>query len=150
MSLVCFKNGSLARERVKEMLGVDWTFFDETAFDLTAPGNGGKRALPWFEPEITPRCDERGLKANFDWEAASDAERVRAVVEGQMANIAEHAAWIGKFDRIRLTGGASRSRGIREAAARAFGAEVESFDVVDSAALGGALLARRLCEGTRP
>ena len=66
-----------------------------------------------------------------------------------MANIAEHAAWIGKFDRIRLTGGASRSRGIREAAARAFGAEVEPFDVVDSAALGGALLARRLCEGTR-
>lgn len=149
MSLVCFKNGSLARERVKEMLGVDWTFFDETAFDFTAPGNGGKRALPWFEPEITPRCDETGLKANFDWDAASDAERVRAVVEGQMANIAEHAAWIGKFDRIRLTGGASRSRGIREAAARAFGAEVEPFDVVDSAALGGALLARRLCEGTR-
>ncbi|MBQ4198431.1 MAG: carbohydrate kinase [Kiritimatiellae bacterium] len=142
MSLVCFKNGSLARERVKDMLGVDWKFFDETAFDLTEPGNGGKRALPWFEPEITPRCDETGLKTNFDWDAASDAERVRAVVEGQMSNIAEHAAWIGKFDRIRLTGGASRSRGIREAAARAFGAEVEAFDVADSAAVGGAMLAR--------
>ncbi len=142
MSLACFKNGSLARERVKDMLGVDWKFFDETAFDLTEPGNGGKRALPWFEPEITPRCEETGLKANFDWETATDAERVRAVVEGQMGNIAEHTAWIGKFDRIRLTGGASRSRGIREAAARAFGAEVESFEVVDSAAVGGALLAR--------
>ncbi len=142
MSLACFKNGSLARERVKDMLGVDWKFFDETAFDLTEPGNGGKRALPWFEPEITPRCEETGLKANFDWETATDAERVRAVVEGQMGNIAEHTAWIGKFDRIRLTGGASRSRGIRDAAARAFGVEVESFEVVDSAAVGGALLAR--------
>lgn len=142
MSLACFKNGSLARERVKDMLGVDWKFFDETAFDMTEPGNGGKRALPWFEPEITPRCDETGLKANFDWDAATDAERVRAVVEGQMGNIAEHTAWIGKFDRIRLTGGASRSRGIREAAERAFGAKVEAFEVVDSAAVGGALLAR--------
>ena len=142
MSLACFKNGSLARERVKDMLGVDWKFFDETAFDMTEPGNGGKRALPWFEPEITPRCDETGLKTNFDWNAATDAERVRAVVEGQMGNIAEHTAWIGKFDRIRLTGGASRSRGIREAAERAFGAKVEAFEVVDSAAVGGALLAR--------
>lgn len=142
MSLACFKNGSLARERVKDMLGVDWKFFDETAFDMTEPGNGGKRALPWFEPEITPRCDETGLKTNFDWNVATDAERVRAVVEGQMGNIAEHTAWIGKFDRIRLTGGASRSRGIREAAERAFGAKVEAFEVVDSAAVGGALLAR--------
>ena len=142
MSLSCFKNGSLAREKVKDMLGVDWTFFDETAFERTEPGNGGKRALPWFEPEITPLCNETGLKTNFDWDAASDAERIRAVVEGQMENIAKHTAWIGSFKRIRVTGGASRSRGIREAAARAFHAEVETLDVVDSAALGGALLAR--------
>ena len=28
MALVCVKNGSLARDRVRRELGVDWTFFD--------------------------------------------------------------------------------------------------------------------------
>ncbi|MBR4616113.1 MAG: carbohydrate kinase, partial [Kiritimatiellae bacterium] len=30
MSLACFKNGSLARDRVRRECGVDWKFFDET------------------------------------------------------------------------------------------------------------------------
>ena len=42
-----------------------------------------------------------------------------------------------------MTGGASRSKGIRETIAEIFGAQVETLDVPDSAALGSALLAAR-------
>ncbi|HSM62245.1 MAG TPA: FGGY family carbohydrate kinase, partial [Longimicrobiales bacterium] len=51
MSLVCFRNGSLARERVRDAFGLDWEAFS-TALRSTPPGNDGALMLPWFEPEI--------------------------------------------------------------------------------------------------
>ena len=145
MSLACFKNGSLAREKVRTMVGCDYRFFDETAFELAAGFQG--RAFPYFEEEITPKHAATGLEADFDWNAASDAEKVVAVVRGQVLNMFERTRWIGSFDTIRVTGGASRSKGIRGTIAAVFGAKVETLDVPDSAALGGAILASRLKVG---
>ena len=141
MSLVCFKNGSLARDRVRRECGVDWGFFDGEAFETTPPGNGGMRAFPYFEAEITPLHEATGIEANFDWAAASPATRIRAVVEGQIANMRERTRWIGDFPAVYATGGASRSKGILSAIGDIFGAEVKTLDVPDSAALGGARLA---------
>lgn len=141
MSLACFKNGSLARNRVREELGVDWNFFDETAFEK--PVDLARRAFPYFEPEITPVHAATGIEANFDWERAPADEKVRAVVAGQILNMFERTRWIGDFEVVRVTGGASRSKGIRGAIAAVFGARVETLDVADSAALGGAILAAR-------
>ena len=145
MSLACFKNGSLAREKVRTMVGCDYRFFDETAFELAAGFQG--RAFPYFEEEITPKHAATGLEADFDWNAASDAEKVVSVVRGQVLNMFERTRWIGSFDTIRVTGGASRSKGIRGTIAAVFGAKVETLDVPDSAALGGAILASRLTVG---
>ena len=141
MSLSCFKNGSLARDRVRRECGVDWTFFDETAFSLTPPGNGGKRAFPYFETELTPKHDATGVEANFDWNDAAPETKIRAVVEGQIANMRERTRWIGNFDAVVVTGGASRSKGILSAVGDIFGAEVRTLDATDSAAIGGARLA---------
>jgi len=145
MSLSCFKNGSLARDRVRRELGVDWSFFDELAWrqGVEKVGGGGQRkiAFPFFEAEITPKHDATGIEADFDWESADGATKVRAIVEGQIANMHERTRWIGDFDEIKVTGGASRSRGIRETIARVFGAKVTALDVADSAAVGGARLA---------
>ena len=143
MSLSCFKNGSLARDRVRRDCGADWTFFDETAFALTPPGNGGKRAFPYFETELTPKHDATGIEANFDWDAAAPEVKIRAVVEGQIANMRERTRWIGDFATIYVTGGASRSKGILATIREIFGAEVRTLDVPDSAAVGGAILAAR-------
>ena len=194
MSLSCFKNGSLARDRVRREIGVDWKFFDETAWEglngrdarstretngrdarstretngqdarstRTANGQdvtrGGEvcgtgvspvragaplRAFPYFEAEITPKHAATGIEANFDWNAADAATKVRAIVEGQIANMYERTRWIGDFDEIKVTGGASRSKGIRETIARIFKAKVTTLDVTDSAAVGGARLAAR-------
>ena len=144
-SLSCFKNGSLARDRVREELGVSWKFFDETAFQQTPKGNGGKRAYPYFETEITPRHDATGIEANFDWAAAAPETRIRALVEGQLANMRERTRWIGAFDSIIVTGGASVSQGIREAIGDIFGARVRSVDSHQAAAVGAARLAAYAC-----
>ena len=141
MSLSCFKNGSLARDRVRRECGVDWRFFDETAFDITPPGNEGRRAFPFFETELTPKHDATGIEANFDWNAAAPETKIRAVVEGQIANMRERTRWIGDFDTICVTGGASRSKGILSTIHDIFGAEVKTLDATDSAARGGARLA---------
>ena len=143
MSLSCFKNGSLARDRVRRDCGADWTFFDETAFTLTPSGNDGRRAFPYFETELTPKHDATGIEANFDWDAAAPEVKIRAVVEGQIANMRERTRWIGDFKTIYVTGGASRSKGILTTIREIFGAEVRTLDVPDSAAVGGALLAAR-------
>ena len=147
MSLSCFKNGSLARDRVRRELGVDWTFFDETAWrsEVKVKGEGEQwnLAFPFFEAEITPKHAATGIEANFDWSAADTATKVRAIVEGQITNMYERTRWIGDFDEIKVTGGASRSRGIRETIARVFKTKVTTLDVADSAAVGGARLAAK-------
>src|SRR6266540_3366899 len=51
--LICFKNGSLAREKVRDRLGAGWPGFNR-ALESAPPGNRGRVMLPWFDPEITP------------------------------------------------------------------------------------------------
>lgn len=149
MSLACFKNGSLAREKVRAEVGCDYRFFDEGAFGECSAASSqcsvfsGLRAFPYFEEEITPKHAASGIEANFDWSGASAAEKVVSVIRGQVLNMYERTRWIGAFDTIRVTGGASRSKGIRDTIAEAFGAKVETLDVPDSAALGGAILAAK-------
>ena len=53
MPLICFANGSLAREHVRDAHGLDWDGF-AAALRTTPPGNGGAMMTPWFVPEITP------------------------------------------------------------------------------------------------
>lgn len=147
MSLACVKNGSLAREKVRALVGCDYAFFDEGSFaevrQSARQSNDSLRAFPYFEEEITPKHAATGIEADFDWEHASAAEKVVSVIRGQVQNLFERTRWIGRFDVVRVTGGASRSKGIRETIAEIFGAQVETLDVPDSAALGSALLAAR-------
>ncbi|MDA3923518.1 MAG: FGGY family carbohydrate kinase [Kiritimatiellae bacterium] len=146
MSLACFKNGSLARDKVRQIAGADWGFFDNEAFEQSPVGNAGQLALPWFEAEITPPVLRPGVRANFDFKSAEPAVQVRAAVEAQALALCSHSLWIGSFDTIRVTGGASKSPGIRQTLANVFQARVESIAVEDSAALGGAMIAAH-CDG---
>jgi len=147
MCLACFKNGSLARERVRTEAGVDWKFFDHEAFALTPSGNNGQWALPWFEPEITPLVVSPGLRANFAFESAAPEVRIRAVVEAQVLSLRIHSLWIGEFQTLRVTGGASNSTGILQTLADVFCATVETIATPDSAALGGAMIAAHTAGG---
>jgi xylulokinase len=143
MSLICFRNGSLAREALRDKLGADWSAFDRDALAATRGQAGNNLMLPFFGPEITPRHDFTGpvMEGSADLET-SPALQIRALLEGQFLNMRLHSQWMGvAVERIRLTGGASKNDGIAQLVADVFQAPVERFDVSNSAALGGALMA---------
>lgn len=140
MGLTCFKNGSLARERVRDAYGLDWAGFEE-ALRRTPPGNAGGIMLPWFEPEITPLVLDPGVRRHGLDPTDADAN-VRAVVEAQTMALRWHSRWMGvRVDTIHATGGAAVNREILQVMADVFGATVHPFGVGNSAALGAALRA---------
>ena len=140
MSLLCFKNGSLARERIRSEYGLDWEQFSSLLRD-TEPGNGGSILLPWFEAEITPNVLERGVR-RYALDASDAAANVRAVIEAQMLSMAVHSDWMGvDFRTVHATGGAAANREILQVMADVHGADVYQFPVKNSAALGAALRA---------
>jgi xylulokinase len=145
MSLICFRNGSLAREALRDKLGVDWSAFDREALAGTFSSAGENLMLPFFGPEITPRHDFTGpvLQGSSAFESGTDpALQVRALLEGQFLNMRLHSEWMEvKTERIRLTGGAAKNDGIAQVVADVFQAPVERLDVLNSAALGAALIA---------
>jgi len=141
MGLTCFSNGSLARERVRDMFALDWTGFSR-ALAAAPPGNDGRVLLPWFVPEITPSVAAPGIRR---YRLAPDdaPAHARGVVEAQMLSMALHSKWMGvEVDAIRATGGASVNREILQVMADVFGAEVRQLVVGNSACLGAALRAR--------
>ncbi len=140
MGLTCFRNGSLARERVRDDYRMDWPAFS-AALAATPPGNGGALMLPWFEPEITPTVARPGVH-RLGLDSSDAAANVRAVVEAQMMALARHSAWMGvAVDVVHATGGAAVNPAILQVMADVMNAEVREFAVANSAALGAALRA---------
>lgn len=141
MFLVCFKNGSLARERVKDSFGLNWNEFSKILLE-TPPGNRGRIMLPYFMPEITPLILEAGVR-RFGGLAADDAAgNVRAVAEAQAMALYLHTEWAGpRPERIFVTAGGSENQGLLRVIADVFGVEVQTREVKESAALGAALRA---------
>ena len=141
MLLVCFRNGSLARERVRDRYGLDWGGFSR-ALEGTPPGNGGGLVLPWVEAEITPTVASSGVRRRGIAEDDGPAN-VRGLVEGQMMAMANHWWRLSgrRAGRIRATGGASENRAILQVMADAFGADVYPAATTSAASLGAALRA---------
>lgn len=142
MALTCFANGSLARERVRDMFGLDWAGFT-ALLRSTPPGNHGRMLLPWFEPEITPPVATPGIvrHALADDDAAGHA---RAIVEAQMMAMARHSAWMRvRPSEIRATGGASGNAAVLQVMADVFGARVYRSARANTTAPGAALCAFR-------
>jgi len=145
MCLICFANGSLAREKVAEKAGLTWPAFERAILEETQPGNQGNSMLPFFIPEMTPKVlkpqvELFGSESFRAWK--EPAALARAIVEAQALSMQRHSDWIGEQPRIiRVTGGASKNRGIRQVLADVFGAEIRSLAVGNSSALGGALRA---------
>ena len=79
MSLICFRNGSLAREAVRDRFGFDWSGFD-AALRATPPGNDGLMMLPWFEPRSCRGCRR---PACTGWVASATIRTTRPATAGQ-------------------------------------------------------------------
>lgn len=141
MSLICFRNGSLAREALRDELGADWNEFDQAALSASKDSAGKNLTLPFYGPEITPRHDFVKPVTEFAEEATAP-RRIRSLLEGQFLNMRLHSQWMGvSTQRILLTGGASKNNGIAQIVADVFQCPVERLEVANSAALGAALIA---------
>ncbi len=145
MCLICFANGSLAREKVASKVGLSWEAFERAILEETRAGNQGNLMLPFFIPEMTPKLlapkvELFGSERFVAWQ--EPASLARAIVEAQALSMQRHSDWIGEQPKvIRVTGGASKNRGIRQVLADVFDAEIRMLTVGNSAALGGALRA---------
>lgn len=145
MCLICFANGSLAREKVAEKAGLSWDAFARGILEETQPGNQGNLMLPFFIPEMTPKVlapkvELFGSERFKAWQ--EPAALARGIVEAQALSMQRHSDWIGEQPKlVRVTGGASKNRGIRQVLADVFGAEIRALSVGNSSALGGALRA---------
>jgi xylulokinase len=141
LPLICFANGSLARERIRDQYGLDWEGYNQLLLK-TKPGNNGAIMLPWFEPEIVPHVSRPGIH-RFDFNKKDvAAQDCRAIVEAQMMSMHIHSAWMKiKPTSIYATGGGSVNLLVLQIMADVFNCPVHRIEVAKSAALGGALRA---------
>lgn len=140
MTLICFKNGSLARERLRDQYGIDWDKFNQH-LESTKPNPDGGIFLPWYDAEIVPRVNKPGIH-RFDLDPNDAAANCRAFVEGQMMSMRLHSEWMKVTPkRILATGGGSVNPPILQIMADVMNCPVYRIEVSKSAALGAALMA---------
>lgn len=143
MALVCYKNGSLTREHIRDQAtGGTWEGF-EKALAETKPGNDGNIGFYIKEPEITPPILKTGTFRFGPDDAAVEsfppAVDARAVVEGQFLSMRLHGGNIGiKPTSILATGGASTNKAIVQIISDVFGVPVFTGEQANSASLGAA------------
>ncbi|KAK6741171.1 hypothetical protein RB195_009182 [Necator americanus] len=149
MALVCFKNGSLTRERIRKQLGCQWNEY-RTILSKTDTGNNGNIGLYFDEDEIAPRVkkgDFRFTKKEkyFSVKDFTPEVEARALLEGQSLLKLLYARTMGCITgkgRLFLTGGASTNTDLQQILSNVFAMDTYIINVPDSAALGGAMLAK--------
>jgi len=144
MALLCFKNGSLTRQHVRDAFGLTWEGFSDLLLS-TPPGNGGRGMLPWLLPEITPRVLRPEVRYFGGLTADDPGGCVRGVAEGQACGLRLHARAMGPLpESLLVTAGGSENPGLLQVLADVFGVPVRTIAIRDSAALGAALRAAHL------
>ncbi|XP_061821031.1 xylulose kinase isoform X1 [Nerophis lumbriciformis] len=144
MALLCFKNGSLTRERVRNRCAEgSWEVFS-AALRETPLGNDGYIGFFFDVLEIMPRAVGIHLfdADNNKVSTVSAQAEVRALVEGQFLSRRLHAELLGYSiipgSRVLATGGASCNKDILQVLSDVFNAPVYTIDVSNSACLGSA------------
>eukprot|EP00795_Rhopilema_esculentum_P001025 gene1025-15351_t len=144
MALLCYKNGSLTREKIKDLsVKGSWEDFNK-ALQNTPPGNNGNIGVYFIDQEIIPNA--RGI---YRWnsddkvvDSFSPDTEVRAMIEGQFIAKKIHAEKLGfhldQNSRILATGGASKNPEILQILCDVFCCSVYAItDTANSACLGG-------------
>ena len=147
MAMLCYKNGSLTRERVRDAVAKgSWDAFG-ALLAASKPGNGGQIGFFVDAPEITPalKAGVRRFGAGGKRVAAFDspAAEARAVLEGQFLSMRVHGESIGLTNpkRVIATGGASNNAAVLQVLSDVLGAPVFVAAQSDSASLGAAFRA---------
>ena len=107
MVMLCFMNGSLVREKIRDLCADgNWSVFDKSLKN-TSPGNNGKIGIFFENPEITPKINRTG---HFFFEKNSENmkqisqmshdEQIRGVLESHFLALRLHSKiWELKLKR---------------------------------------------------
>ena len=149
IKMLCFKNGSLTREKVRNhAVGRSWVKYND-ALKNTPPGNKGNIGLYFLEPEIIPTFNVRKI-IRFDPSgkpvSSFPAEiEIRAQVESHFLSMKKHSVAMGMSKPIKIvaTGGASKNKHLLQIISDIFEAPIYTHKFgPDSAAFGAALRAQ--------
>ncbi|KAK6010000.1 hypothetical protein OSTOST_25036, partial [Ostertagia ostertagi] len=130
--------------------GYRWDDFG-TLLEQTPVGNDGNIGLYFDEDEIAPRVKRGDFRYQKDGNSYSMVEEfapeteARALLEGQSLLKLMYAKTMGCTNgkgRLFLTGGASANPDLQRILSDVFAMDTYILNVPDSAALGGAMLAR--------
>ncbi|CAH2281986.1 xylulose kinase isoform X1 [Pelobates cultripes] len=144
MALLCYKNGSLMREKIRDDCSLgSWEDFSKV-LQMTPPGNNGNLGFYFEVMEITPQAI--GVhRFNVNNQRVSDfpkAVEIRAIIEGQFMAKRIHAKHLGykilPQTRILATGGGSCNKDILQVLSDVFNAPVYTIATANSACLGSA------------
>lgn len=154
MGLLCFKNGSLARDTFKKAeANNSWEIFSELLVSAHR-GNNGYMALHYLSQEILPNVAAGSLR----WSPIDNYENhtqrpeliqfptqqieIRALIEGQMLNRKAFAMDMGfnfgNNAKIIATGGSSSNKSILQVMADVFNCQVYIKKTPEAACLGAA------------
>jgi len=151
MAMLCFKNGSLTRERVRQQCqSPTWSEFNHLLLS-TPPGNNGNIGFYFDFPEILPNVPAGDVRFSADDKQVdafpADVE-ARAVIEHQCLAKRAHLESMQykkghkESGRVFVTGGASVNAIILQVLADVFGAKVYTQNNPHSAAAGSAYRAK--------
>eukprot|EP00486_Rosalina_sp_Unknown_P003487 CAMPEP_0201568204 /NCGR_PEP_ID=MMETSP0190_2-20130828/9148_1 /ASSEMBLY_ACC=CAM_ASM_000263 /TAXON_ID=37353 /ORGANISM="Rosalina sp." /LENGTH=583 /DNA_ID=CAMNT_0047989067 /DNA_START=21 /DNA_END=1772 /DNA_ORIENTATION=+ len=156
MILLCYKNGSISRENIKNKYfpnSKDWSDFSKQLFndkENGGAGNNGRLAFYYDQPEILPtakaaisRFDENDEAVEEYKDNGLGAQDIRGIVESQFMAMRQHMERFGveNSNKVLATGGASANKEILQVLSDVFGANVYIIDSPDSATKGAALRA---------
>ena len=155
LPLVCTLNGAKVLDAARRLLGVDHETFDEMALSI---GSGGLTLLPYLDGERTPdRPNATGMLAGLRSDVSREqfaAAVVDGVVCGMIDALGALVAQVPVTGRLLLTGGAARSRAVREVVAAmvgsAHGLEVFHHEADEAVATGAAVQAAAVLAGEEP
>ncbi|MGA1184474.1 MAG: FGGY-family carbohydrate kinase, partial [Ilumatobacteraceae bacterium] len=155
LPLVCTLNGAKVLDAARRLLGVDHETFDEMALSV---GSGGLTLLPYLDGERTPdRPNATGMLAGLRSDVSREqfaAAVVDGVVCGMIDALGALVAQVPVTGRLLLTGGAARSRAVREVVAAmvgsAHGLEVVHHKADEAVATGAAVQAAAVLTGEEP
>ncbi|KAJ2958816.1 hypothetical protein NQZ79_g5686 [Umbelopsis isabellina] len=165
MGMLCYKNGSLTREKIRDMYASgDWTVFNHL-LDECPPGltNGcQRRGFYYYMQEIIPfakgfhRFEDDKEVEEFTGNKDQVARyNVRAIIESQFMSMkvrtsrmldthgkSSDASQATKLKRILATGGAASNPHLLQVLSNVLNLPVYKKQGMNSASLGGALLAK--------
>jgi xylulokinase len=147
--MLCYKNGSLAREEIRDRYcASSWDTYNQH-LENTPPGNNGYSGIYFPLHEIIPPNvqGEFFFKDGTPTDAIPDTHHARAILESQLLSIKRRIISIlpenaPPLKRLIVTGGSSANKAICQLAADLFGMSVYVAETKEAAGIGGALLAQ--------